>query len=392
MNKISLYLGILGWLWRSLVMKRLIRLIAMTAFTLPISAGGSAYADFKILGFSDVTYESASNKVTTAGVAAPSETKDGFRLGSFDLVFTGSFNEKSSFLAEANIEFSPETNEPGYDLERVYYKYTVDDAFSVSVGRTHTALGYWNDAYHHGTWFQNSIARPQVYVYEDGGGVLPLHSVGVEFRGKLGFFNYIANVGNGRGFSQDPPTNNHADKNSKQTNLFVYFEPPQVKGLRFGGGILSDKLPASTRYADDGTTIDHLVPKGDETITNAHVVYLTDAMEFIVEHHDVSHKFAEQNLTIKQSYNYVQASHQVAELYTPYLRYEMLNNDPKNTDPYLKGVTGGDKRTIAIVGLRYDLNDATALKLEVAQDQTKNDDAKTKVDNNAVRTNISWHF
>ena len=47
----------------------------------------------------------------------------------------------------------------------------------------HTLLGYWNQAYHHGTWLQTTVFRPEIYRWEDdGGGLLPVHEVGVRAR------------------------------------------------------------------------------------------------------------------------------------------------------------------------------------------------------------------
>lgn len=54
---------------------------------------------------------------------------------------------------------------------------------NIGVGKYHTALGYWNHTYHHGTWLQSSILRPEIYLFEFQGGILPDHSVGVEVFG-----------------------------------------------------------------------------------------------------------------------------------------------------------------------------------------------------------------
>ena len=47
--------------------------------------------------------------------------------------------------------------------------------FNVSIGRGHTAMGYWNQTFHHGKWFQTTTDRPAIYRFEDDIGILPVH-------------------------------------------------------------------------------------------------------------------------------------------------------------------------------------------------------------------------
>ena len=95
------------------------------------------------------------------------------------------------------------TNEFSIDIERYQLTYRVNDYFSVSGGRFHTAIGYYNTAYHHGNWFSTAEGRPIMYLFEDSGGVLPVHTVGVTMTGlvpqtgNLGL-HWIAEIGNGR--------------------------------------------------------------------------------------------------------------------------------------------------------------------------------------------------
>ncbi len=104
---------------------------------------------------------------------------NGFKNGALDLLLSNNVGDKLSWLAEITIE-EDMTNQPGIDAERAYLKYTVGDWLQISAGRTHTALGYWNDTYTHGTWFQVPIEHPYIYRFEDQGGLLPTHSVGLK--------------------------------------------------------------------------------------------------------------------------------------------------------------------------------------------------------------------
>ena len=70
-----------------------------------------------------------------------------------------------------------------------------------------TPLGYWNEAYHHGALLEPTVDRPEALKFEDDGGILPVHFVGLEFSGKAplagGDLGYEACVANGRGAMPD---------------------------------------------------------------------------------------------------------------------------------------------------------------------------------------------
>ena len=94
------------------------------------------------------------------------------------------------------------------------------------MGRYHTSIGYYNTAYHHGKWFQTAVGRPFLFRFEDEGGILPIHNVGVSVQGripsgKLGL-NYVAEMGNGRtsrSLDLSPVQNVVSEKNGKSINL-----------------------------------------------------------------------------------------------------------------------------------------------------------------------------
>ncbi len=71
----------------------------------------------------------------------------------------------------------------GLDIERLQVTYKPSPYFEISGGRYHTSVGYYNTTFHHGTWFQTATGRPFMYFFEDSGGVLPIHGVGVTTTG-----------------------------------------------------------------------------------------------------------------------------------------------------------------------------------------------------------------
>ena len=143
-------------------------------------------------GFMDVGYARANGN-------APAYDKSGFRLGTFDLYLTPQLGDRVKGLVELAFEY----NHDGVlaaDLERLQLGYVVSDQLTLWAGRFHTPLGYWNTAFHHGAQIQTSITRPRFMGFEDQGGILPVHTVGLWMTGKfdtrLGRVNYDAFAGN----------------------------------------------------------------------------------------------------------------------------------------------------------------------------------------------------
>src|SRR5208282_4186426 len=154
-----------------------------------------------------------------------------------------------SFLAEM-VFGADTTNEFTIDIERYQLTYRLNDYFSASAGRFHTAIGYYNTAYHHGNWFSTAEGRPIMYLFEDSGGVLPVHTVGatmtglVPQSGKLGL-HWIAEMGNGRASNpaaEEPVQNLYSDRNYRAFNFADYIRPEWVQGLQIGGSFYHDRL------------------------------------------------------------------------------------------------------------------------------------------------------
>src|SRR5204862_5228588 len=87
------------------------------------------------------------------------------------------------------------------EIERSIIRYDQSDMLKLSFGRYHTPINYWNTAYHHGSWLQTTISRPEMTQF--GGSFIPVHFVGALAEGELPAgglnLNYNAGVGNGRG-------------------------------------------------------------------------------------------------------------------------------------------------------------------------------------------------
>jgi hypothetical protein len=306
-----------------------------------------------IRGFGDVSLHGDSGKGDTTA----------FALGQLDLFVTSDISEKFNFLSEIVFEAGPdniygaqvgETNTMGVDVERYLLQYSYNDYLNISAGRFHTAIGYYNTAYHHSTWLQTTTDRPYLFQFEDRGGILPIHTVGISASGlipsgSLGL-HYVAEVGNGRAsrapLLQEPVQNRVDDQNRKAFNLAVYARPDAVHGLQVGFSAYHDVL------APDG------VPRVAENIFDAYAVYILPKFEWLNEALVVRHSPQGFSHVFQTPGFYSQISRQFGA-YRPYFRYDYVNapvNEPIYPDV---GLRHGPS-----VGLRYDASEFVALKLQ----------------------------
>jgi len=307
----------------------------------------------RIRGFGDVSLHGDTQK-------GDSTT---FSLGQLDLFITSDISDKFKFLGEVVFEGGPDNiygqnvgqeNTFGVDVERYLLQYSYNDYLNISAGRGHTAIGYYNTAYHHSTWLQTTTGRPLLFEFEDNGGILPIHIVGVTASGlvpsgSLGL-HYVAEVGNGREsrnpFSDEPVQNEVADQNHKAFNLALFAKPEAIRGFQTGFSIYRDQLvPANT-------------PKIGETILAAHAILIRPAYEWLNEAVLDRHSVYGSSAVFNTPGFYTQVSRQFAA-FRPYFRYQYLNaakNEPVFPDI---GLRHGPS-----LGLRFDASESVALKFQ----------------------------
>ena len=318
-----------------------------------------AFPSLQFHGFADLDYHVSSREgiPNAQGVTfnpPASRAGNSFYLGEFDLFVQSQLAEDLSVLAETVIS-SGSDNRCGLDIERLELSWSPSEYFNVDVGRFHTAMGFYNSAYHHGTWFQNAVGRPFFLEYEDSGGLLPVHSVGVSVHGAIpsGKLNltYFVELANGENYTTGSnPVQNEIDNNTeKSVNLAFVAKPDWFPGGQFGAGAYHDTLNPSGG------------PRTDEWIWNAHVVYHSTLWEFMAEGFLVRH--AQANATEHYSpMFYVQAARKFGK-YTPYLRFTYANASA-NDAIYTMILNQGGLDYGPSVGLRYDLSTFVALKAQ----------------------------
>jgi len=305
-------------------------------------------------------------------------SKNGFSLGQFDLFGRSELSDAMSVIAEATVTALPR-NTFNMKLERLMLSYSPNDLFSASVGRYHTGIGYYNTAYHHGTWFQTATGRPLIYNIDGDIGVIPIHTLGVSTTGAIPSgalgLHYLAELGSGRaGQSSAAPAPQPSlnDNNTPSVNVGLWIRPDALDGLQLGVSLYHDRL----------TLADTLKAPIGETIGVAHIVYKTDVLELMTEgmlmRHDPRGGAAPSDDA--RGY-YAQASRRFGTV-RPYVRMDYL--DVPTTDPLLAFL---GKRYGPSVGVRYDFQPLAALKL-----QTSHLDQTTRQKMDRVDAQVSFMF
>jgi hypothetical protein len=305
-------------------------------------------------GFFDVDFDTGS-VAQQLQFPLPPPVKSGFRAGEFDLLMTSQLSDKLSFLSELVFATDP-TNTFALDIERFQLTYRPSKYFEISAGRFHTSFGYYNTAFHHGNWFSTATGRPFMYYFEDAGGVLPVHELGVTATGYLpsGKFNlhWIAEVGNGSSeFGSanfgDGVENFATDRNRKDVNFAVYIKPDWLSGLQVGGSFLTGDLIPSNG-----------LPKVNQTISSAYAVFINPKWEFMNEAILLHHQITDGGRSYNSPLAYTQLAYRFGK-YRPYFRFQEVNIP--NDDPVtsFKGRYEGPS-----VGLRMDFFDYAAFKLQ----------------------------
>jgi hypothetical protein len=274
---------------------------------------------------------------------------DTFALGQFDTFMTSALSGDVSVLAEIVFEFG-EDNQAVLDVERVQIKWAPSDAFSLTAGRMHTLLGYWNQTFHHGAWFQTTAGRPEMYLFEDDGGILPVHMVGVQAAGTLHAaafdWKYSASLVNGRGRIPDEIPNVQDASDNKAVNLWMAVVPAAARGLELGASAYLDRLPpdGASRLADVR-----------EHIFGGYLLYAAHGLELLAEASQVRHRFEGREF---RTWGYYAQGGLRRGRWMPYYRYDRV--DVADGDPFLEPLDVH----VHTVGLRFDAQAWAALKGE----------------------------
>jgi hypothetical protein len=284
----------------------------------------------------------------------------GAAVGSVDFYLTPELGERTRSLFELNFKMG--TNGALVTaLERAQLGYQIADAGTLWLGRFHTPYGYYNTAFHHGQQISTSLRRPKLVEFEASGGVLPAHTVGLWFAGSnrmdAGRLTYDLYAGNAQRIAAGViDTNNIGNPHGDAIyGANLGFLPEALDGFKAG-------VSAFTAKIEDDQLVRNLT-----RVTNysAYLVYDTDRWENMAEYY----RFDNDDLSgatgsHESEMGYIQLAYRMGS-WIPYGRYERADYD--QTDHYFAAQTSGFSYYRTALGLRFDLDLASALKLELAQ-------------------------
>jgi hypothetical protein len=274
-----------------------------------------------------------------------------FSLGQLNLFVTSNISERFKVLAELVFEVHQD-NDFEEDLERILLDYSLNDYFKLSAGRYHSSIGYYNTAFHHTSWFQTATTRPFIFAFEDEGGILPIHNVGVVASGqipsgKLGL-HYVAEVGNGRASTKNAaePVQNFVDENDhKSLNVALFANPEAIPGSQFGFSAYRDVLYPTNSMRIGETTVD------------AYAVLSRHDFEWLNEALMIRH--SPQGMHVYETPAFYSQISRRFGMMRPYLRYEYIN--ASSHEPVFPQV---GLRTGPTAGIRFDVDNSVALKAQ----------------------------
>jgi hypothetical protein len=296
-------------------------------------------------GFGDVDLQAGNSGQT-----------NGFQLGIFNLLMTSRLSENVGFLGELVMDVGS-TGMFRVEPERALLMYRPNDYFHASLGRYHTGIGYYNNAYHHGAAFlQTATGRPLLFAFDDQGGILPIHKIGLSLTGRIPSgalgLNYIAEVGYGPSShmgmdmsNSNPMMTVSDDNNGRAFNLGFIARPLPWHPVQFGFDVYhADRTPMG-------------MPSFSENIYAGHFLYLAPSFEFLNEAALIRHSSAMMG-TFNTLGFYSQLSRKW-HAWRPFVRYNYLN--APDMEPIF---TTTGRQSGPAGGLRYDVKESVALKLQ----------------------------
>lgn len=299
---------------------------------------------------------------------------EGFQSARAIAHFSSRLGQRFSAFLEA--ELSALEDEFKLEVERIVVKYDIDDNSQISLGRFHAPVGFWNQSYHHGRWLQVSKDRP--LQTEFGGTFLPGHYWGGMYERRFSTPSRTINLDIGLGAGRDTafavPGFASTIDSDRAFMAQINVVPAGRKGLTFGGSLWIGNL-----YAEG-------LPDVDERVLTAHVNYVWTSDEILAEVSVVQHDYADALGKTNNYGSYLQYSRRLAARqgrFQPYFRVDYLDMDA--ADFVYSGLRSSDRETL---GLRYDVSNTGAIKLEVRHDNFRDSDQSV----NSIQVQYSSYF
>jgi hypothetical protein len=288
-------------------------------------------------------------------IASQRPGTQGFREGQFALHANATLSDRLAFFGE--LSTSAQASGFSVEIERAFARFDAADWLKLSGGRFHTPIGFWNNAYHHGTWLQTSAGRPEQA--RGGSGFFPLHFVGIQAEGTLASHaatvRYVAGVGNGRGSALTRP-GDAGDANPNRAWTIAASVAPHVLGAtRLGASYYRDLAVSNGRQVDEG-------------IASLYAAYDDETQEITAEYVRTLHTPRDSGGEFRSEGYYAQIARRLPgalQIMKPYVRGERVR--PAAGDPLFAPLR---LRYDGIVGgVRTDVAATAAIKIEYRRER-----------------------
>jgi hypothetical protein len=284
---------------------------------------------------------------------------DHYQVGELVLFGTAQLTPRLSGLTEVAIQTdnAGSLNDSPVQVERLLLQYRLNDYFTAAAGRYRSDIGYYSNAYLRGAWFQTAISRPHLFEFEDDGGVLPLHNVGLSFTGKvpsgwLGL-HYTAETGNSVNWGSIS-TKVTDFTNHQAFTVALAAHPRAIPGLEIGFSAYRDKvtLPGWTALT--------------RKVWSFHVVYNGNRFEFLNEGVVCPIQSDGSMAAGTVSGFYSQLAYRLGSNWGPFVRVEKMS---VHSDAFFNPLTPYVPwRSTYTGGVRYDWTEAIAVKFELGHE------------------------
>lgn len=332
--------------------------------------GGINFAGVHVRVFGDIRLQGTDAKAD----------KPAFRMDDLDLFFNARLSNRFSALTDVNFHFE-DNFVVNPIIDRLLLKYQYDENLAASIGRFHTGIGYFNDAFHQGRWLATAVDRPLFLEFSGEGGILPDRMVGLSFAGSIPSgalgLNYLAQVGSTdtRRVSSTDEEDFINEGEGLGFNLGIIAKPRPLPGLQVGFSFFRDRMSPVTSGGD-------VLPALEQQIYAAHALYQTPRFEFLNEVLLVRHALRDgSGLTFRTPAFYSLLSRRFKAL-RPYIRYQYIN--VADDEPLFGDLR---RRNGPSLGIRYDFHENAALKAQYDRIQSRGQDAT-----NGVQLQVDFTF
>lgn len=286
------------------------------------------------------------------------EDKSKFATGYLDFYISKTLSDKITVLMD--IVFETIDNSYAVDIERLNIRYDYNQYLQITSGKFHTPYGYWNTAFHHGLQIQTSILRPKFIAFEDRGGVLPSHSVGIMASAFVKNFSYNVYLTSGVSIQKETEANG-VIQGIITTSNGEHQDGNKLLGATFAYDMDETKIGLHSFYQK----VDIFNNRQTDVLMGGGFIAMElDNLELYSELYLFYNKNTSgpsQDKYLSSSAFFIQAAYAIDEI-KPYVRLERANYN--QNDFYFQGqsATAGRSYDRAAFGINYNIAEDASLK------------------------------